>query len=159
MNSPTLYDRISLVESSNPYFQKDLAKAKTANKFIGRGSDASSTNRYRVAAGDVANTSDYEASDRIFVSVEGARRGRIPLDKEEVDKAVQVGATLIADAAKDRLRPYNVGERELADHLIKSHYLEISPGTWSKENPNLKLLQDNTIVPAKIIQRKFFSRK
>ena len=41
----SLFERMSKVQSTNPYFKKDLEKAKIATKFIGRGSSASSTNK------------------------------------------------------------------------------------------------------------------
>lgn len=78
-NSPTLHSRLASLKSTNPYFAKDLAKAARANKFIGRGSLLSSTHKYMVAAGDLANCGTYTHNDRVFISVEGARVGRVPL--------------------------------------------------------------------------------
>src|SRR5690606_32399017 len=43
---------LSSSEKKGPYFQKDEAKANKANKFIGRGSEESSTEAYRKAVGD-----------------------------------------------------------------------------------------------------------
>lgn len=126
-----LYERLSTVKTTNPYFQKDLAKSRLATKFIGRGSTASSTNRYMLAAGDLANTGLYTITDKVFVSVEGARRDRLSLNIDEINLAIVAGVTFIADAAKDRLRQYNVGERELAKYLIFSGYAESSPGVWT----------------------------
>jgi hypothetical protein len=127
-----LFTRLRMyVITSNPYFQKDLRKARQATKFIGRGSLASSTNRYREAASHFANSGVYTRTDRVFVSVEGARRGRIALDIVEVDLAISAGATLVSDVGIDRQRPYNVGERELAFHLGRSGYYEVSPGVWA----------------------------
>jgi len=124
--------RISkLAARKNPYFPKDLAKAARADKFIGRGSARSSTNAYRIAAGDLANPGAYCRTDRVFVSAEGYRTGRIGPDWTELTKAVAAGATMITDIAADRERPYNIGEREIAEWLSKIGYCETAPGTWA----------------------------
>ena len=128
----TLFKRLSTIKAVTQYLQKDLAKAVAATKFIGRGSDESSTHRYMIAAGDLANSGNYSETDHVFVSVEGGRRGRLPLDKVEVDCAIAAGVTFVADVAADRNRSYNVGERELMVHLQNSGYRESSPGQWSK---------------------------
>lgn len=129
---PAVHARlVALAQSTNPYFSKDLVKAVKATKFIGRGSLASSTNRYMLAAGDLANCGEYQATDRVFVSVEGNRRNRIPLDLAEVNLAIEAGATIVADAVTSRNRPYNVGERELACHLVSAGYIENAPGVWT----------------------------
>lgn len=125
-----LYERISKVQSTNPYFPKDLQKAVTANKFIGRGSIASSTNKYMQAAGDLANCGIYDNSDIIFVSAEGARRGRVPVDFSELEKAVLAKATFITDDSYNRNRPYNMGEREVADFLQRNGYRDTGKGIW-----------------------------
>lgn len=128
-----LFDRMSaaLEGSSNPYARKDVLKAKGATKFIGRGSAASSTNRYRLAAGDLANCGAYHASDVVFVSAEGARRNRIPVDLEELSKAVNAGAVIVTDKPYDRNRPYNVGEREVSAFLEARGYADRGTGRWA----------------------------
>lgn len=93
--------------------RKDQAKAKIATKFIGRGSNRSSTHLYGLQFGELANPGVYTEDDKVFVSVEGARKGRLPLDAEEVTKAVLAGARIICDNCYNRNRDYNVGEREL----------------------------------------------
>jgi hypothetical protein len=133
-----LYDRLSAVETANKYFEKDRKKAAGATKFIGRGSAASSTNRYMLAAGDLANCGRYDSSDRVFVSVEGNRRGRVPLDLHEVGLAVLARATLVADNKHDRERPYNVGERELCSYLESHGYFESAAGVWSPHSDSGK---------------------
>lgn len=131
-----LFDRMTaaLADATNPYARKDVLKAKGATKFIGRGSPASSTNRYRLAAGDLANCGVYLATDVIFVSAEGARRGRIPVDFEELGKAVNARAVLVTDKPYDRNRPYNVGEREVADFLTVRGYSDRGTGRWEPPN-------------------------
>lgn len=126
----TLFERISKVQSTNPYFAKDLQKARNATKFIGRGSSASSTNKYRVAAGELANCGEYQASDVIFVSAEGARRGRFEVDFAELEKAVLANVTFVTDVSADRARPYNVGERAVADYLVQNKYRDVGGGIW-----------------------------
>lgn len=127
----SLYERLALAETENKYFEKDRKKAQGATKFIGRGSSASSTSRYMLAAGDLANCGAYNAEDRVFVSVEGNRKGRIPLDLDEILLAVRAGATFIADNKYDRERPYNIGERQLCAYLESHNYVETGPGIWS----------------------------
>ncbi|HUU93081.1 MAG TPA: hypothetical protein VM238_17960 [Phycisphaerae bacterium] len=119
---------VTLIGSS-PYLAKDQAKSDRANKFIGRGSARSSTAKYAYAWGMRANTGQYEASDRVFVSVEGARASRLPLDRAEVQKAVAAEATIIADNAADRARDYNVGEKELEAFLKGAGYVEREAGS------------------------------
>lgn len=132
--SESLFDRMSaaLKGSSHPYAQKDLRKATTATKFIGRGSSASSTNRYRLAAGNLANCSSYVASDVVFVSAEGARRQRIAIDRDELTLAARAGVTFVTDTCSDRNRPYNVGEREVASLLLSLGYSDDGEGYWKK---------------------------
>ena len=115
----------------NKYTAKDQTKSDRANKFIGRGSANSSTEAYRQAWGDQANTGEYASSDTVFVSVEGSRRGRVSFDENEVLRAIQAGVTFITDNREDRNRPYNTGERELAEFLRRNGYEESAPGTWT----------------------------
>jgi len=120
-----------------PYQAKDLEKASTATKFIGQGSEKSSTNRYMRAAGDYANTGSYKATDVVFISAEGARPGRLPPNMEEIELAIAAGATLVTDGLVDRERPYNVGERAVARFLRQNGYLDLeNKGRWTpRRNP------------------------
>ena len=115
---------------TSPYTAKDQAKSDKATKFIGRGSAASSTAAYAKAWGARANSGAYEATDTVFVSVEGARTGRKVLDTEELQRALDAGATIITDDAANRGRSYNVGERTLAAYLKYHAYEEAAPGEW-----------------------------
>jgi hypothetical protein len=126
----TLYERIKTVETTNPYFSKDLKKAEKANKFIGRGSSASSTNKYMIAAGDLANCGIYTAEDVVFVSSEGMRKGRLEPNFDELAKAVKAKVTFIMDDEYNRNRPYNLGERQVAEFLQKSGYKDMGKGVW-----------------------------
>lgn len=130
----TLYQRISTVQSTNPHFQKDLQKATNATCFIGRGSQASSTHKYMMAAGDLANKGSYNSNDVVFVSAEGNRRGRIPIDTQELLKAIEAGATFVTDDHYGRHRAYNIGEREVEELLLSNQYTDLfGKGLWKKQ--------------------------
>ena len=110
---------------------KDQAKSDKANKFIGRGSPASSTAQYAKDWGSLANTGQYQSSDRVFISVEGARSGRLNPDFAEIQKAMDAGATLLTDDPTNRARGYNIGERDVAAYLANNGYNESQPGVWT----------------------------
>ena len=120
-----------ILPKTSPYTSKDQIKSDKANKFIGRGSEHSSTEAYRNAWGDRANMGEYFLTDRVFVSVEGNRAGRIGADLVELKKAVEAGVTFITDNAENRNRAYNIGEQGLAKYLEKHGYEEMKPGEWS----------------------------
>lgn len=118
----------------SPYAIKDQAKSDLANCFIGRGTTRSSTYRYMIAWGDRANKGTYTADDVVFVSAEGARFNRRPAYREELEKACNAGAAFITDTILHRSRPYNVGEREVAEILIQNGYVETyGNGHWHKK--------------------------
>lgn len=119
------------------YTAKDQLKADKANKFIGKGSEKSSTAAYAVAYGDQANTGQYTSEDVVFISAEGARNGRLEPDFAEIQKAMNAGATLITDTPENRNRQnakgfvYNVGEQQVADYLSSNGYVETDLGVWT----------------------------
>ncbi len=117
----------------NSFGYKDQMKADISNKFIGRGSAASSTNQYAKDYGDKANTGNYVSSDVVFISAEGNRTGRLLPDVTEIVKACEAGATLVTDSPYHRNRQYNVGERFVADLLIKQgceEFIHTNYSTW-----------------------------
>lgn len=117
----------------NSFGYKDQMKADISNKFIGRGSAASSTNQYAKDYGDKANTGNYVSSDAVFISAEGNRTGRLLPDVTEIVKACEAGATLVTDSPYHRNRQYNVGERFVADLLIKQgceEFIHTNYSTW-----------------------------
>ena len=122
---------ISSSTRKSPYFQKDLKKFKDATKLISRGSGKSSSAAYADAAGAKANTGEYDSSDVVVISAEGARKNRIGPDYDEIQLAIDAGVTFITDNPEDRARKYNVGEREVAAFLTENGYEETSPGKWS----------------------------
>jgi len=116
------------------YVNKDAEKFADITKFIGEGSINSSTHRYAEALAEIANTGEYSADDVVGVSVEGARRNRIPLNKEELLLAIKAEAMIITDTHYHRHRLYNVGEREAEALLLAMGYREqSSQGTWFKK--------------------------
>jgi hypothetical protein len=128
-----LYDRLKNLKTANPYFHKDLEKAGKSNKYIGQGSANSSTNKYRLAAGNLANTGHYVAQDIVFISAEGNRTHRLSIDKVELQLAADAHVTFITDDPYNRNRPYNIGEREVEFFLKQNGYQEVSPGCWKKQ--------------------------
>lgn len=119
-----------LLSGSGPYIAKDQAKADLADKFIGRGSDRSSTNQYRIDAGLSANCGHYLPGEVVFISAEGDRRGRIAPDWVEIHYAVEARVFFVTDTPEDRNRAYNLGEREVAHCLTRHGYVERLPGKW-----------------------------
>lgn len=112
---------------SSPYLGKDQIKADISNKFIGRGSERSSTNQYRKDFGDMANSGnkmDYLKTDTVFISAEGNRAGRLPIDIREIVMACEAEVTFVTDTPYHRNRAYNIGEREVAKLLEQQGYDE-----------------------------------
>ena len=102
---------------------KDQVKSDQANKFIGVGSEKSSTNQYAKDWGDNANTGSYEATDTVFISAEGNRSNRVDTDLSEVDRAITAGATIITDTSGHGNSKYNeVGEGKLQAYLTSKGY-------------------------------------
>lgn len=125
--------------SKNQYTAKDQEKSDKANKFIGYGLKDSSTEKYRQVWGLFANVGDYSKDDKVFVSVNGNTNGRVSIHdakfKNELELATDAGATIISDNTEHRNRPYNIGERELAEYLISKGYQETDGnGVWVKNS-------------------------
>lgn len=134
------------LKGSSPYLAKDQAKSDRANKFIGRGSPGSSTASYAESWGDRANTGEYAKNDTVFISVNGNRPGAITPPWAEIKKAMLGSATLITDKPVDRARPFNSGERAVAEFLNNNGYVETAPGTWT---PKSNRIVKNSFVGAK----------
>ncbi|QIB67154.1 hypothetical protein [Kineobactrum salinum] len=115
---------------TGPYTAKDQIKSDQATKFIGQGSSRSSTEKYRKAWGERANCGDYTDRDVVFISVEGNRGGRKEPDFEEIKRAIAANASFITDSLLNRSRPYNIGERQVAQYLDLMSYTETAPGFW-----------------------------
>lgn len=125
---------------------KDQAKSDRATKFIGFGAKGSSTDAYRKAWGNRANSGQYTNQDTVFVSVNGKRAGRVSIHdstfKNELQKAVDAGAKIIADTKAHRERSFNIGEQELASWLQSVGYQELTDGQWTKGVENTPTIQN-----------------
>ena len=125
---------------------KDQAKSDKATKFIGFGAKGSSTDVYRKAWGNRANSGQYTNQDTVFVSVNGKRAGRVSIHdstfKNELQKAVDAGAKIIADTKARRERSFNIGEQELASWLQSVGYQELTDGQWTKGVENTPTIQN-----------------
>ena len=97
-----------------------MGKAQSATLLIADGAAGSSTDKYRQAVTDLANSSSYSPTDVVMVSVNGRRNARVrAVDSSGeligkyrlLQRAVDAGATIIGDAASDRPGPwnYNIG--------------------------------------------------
>jgi N12 class adenine-specific DNA methylase len=131
-----------VLPDTSPYTAKDQAKSDQSSKFIGRGSSTSSTAAYAKAWGDRANSGEYTEEDVVFVSAEGGRSGRIAPNFEELQAALDAGATILTDNEAHRQRPYNLGERQVASYLTRNGYEESAPGRWTKTKAETRSLDD-----------------
>lgn len=129
---------IKLPHTGNPHLGKDRIKASKANKMIAYGSVGSSSYKYAKANPELVNTGNYSPDDIVFVSVNGMRPHRITINdpkfRRELGLAVKAEVTFITDNLVNRNRNYNIGERELAEYLKESGYLEVdTSGTWKPQ--------------------------
>lgn len=119
---------------TGPYTAKDQLKADISNKFIGVGSDNSSTHAYMKAYGNLANGTHYNSSDVVFISAEGNRTGRKEAPVDLITLAAKQDVVFITDGKADRERSYNIGEREVETILKDLEYLEALDGYWISPN-------------------------
>lgn len=105
---------------------KARVKGAMSNKFIGFGTEGSSTNEYAKQAGDRANVGTYNENDVVFVSVMGRSRTTDETTRHQMQdktikeaiKAICSGATLVTDSSKYLdTSDYNEGEKRLAKAL------------------------------------------
>ena len=142
----SLHGRLATLRDADAHrsLEKDLRKARDATCFIGRGKAGSATEKYRVAAGDLANKARYSPLDRVFVSVNGQTAGRVALLQNGalsaayrlLEAATAKGVTIVADNLQDRSRGYNLGEQELAHWLTRIarpryHEVTVGSGVWT----------------------------
>ena len=105
------------------YQNKDMVKFAKCNKLISRGAIGSSSHRYSLLDDFwIPNAGSYSSSDQVGISVNGARRGRLSFDKNEVLLAISAGVSFITDNEYNRNRSFNIGEREIANFLIEHGY-------------------------------------
>jgi len=106
----------------NKYFEKDIVKFSICNKLIARGTRRSSSSIY--ANFKIANLGEYEATDIVGVSVNGARKERLTFDRNEIDKAIAVGVSFVLDNDRNCNRAFNIGEREIRRYLASRGYVK-----------------------------------
>lgn len=122
--------------------QKDKLKAESCNKFIGYGVFGSSTARYAIAAEHLGNCGQYDSTDRVFVSINGTRRGAIhigyPALMVELNLAAEANVVFVADrpgtgsGCRDSLHNRD-GEGKLARWLMSIGYREAyADGVWAR---------------------------
>ena len=110
------------------YTNKDKEKFANWTKLISRGAIGSSSHKYGLGQvldifdKENINSGTYDYNDIVGISVNGSRRDRISFDKNEVLRAIKADATIITDNEFNRNRQFNIGERELAEFLIKHNY-------------------------------------
>jgi hypothetical protein len=110
------------------YQQKDIDKFSVCDKLISRGVKDSSSRKYELEGigqitSDKVNCGRYETEDVVGISVNGARRGRVKFDKNEVIRAMQMNVVFVTDNTRARERKFNLGEREIAVFLRKHGYV------------------------------------
>lgn len=113
--------RVLLPNRYSLHGAKDQAKAEKATCFLGEGSSKSSTNMYSKICKDYIKD-EYFTNDIVFISVEGNRNNRIPLNENKVLQVISDGAMIICDNTYNRERSYNIGERELYRLLLLNNY-------------------------------------
>ena len=114
----------------HPYREKDIRKFAQCNKLIARGVAGSSSAIYAQYCDNV-NCNSYDESDVVGVSVNGWRSHRQKFNSIELSNALLEQVTIVTDTLQDRLRQYNIGEREVADYLLAVGYQEVSEsGVW-----------------------------
>ena len=76
----------------------------------------------------------------MFVSAEGNRRTRFnPISGAprgaytNLELAIAASARFVIDRPADRDRSYNIGERQIAAHLVSKRYHETAPGSFEPE--------------------------
>lgn len=165
--SPVDLSSSNISDGQKAHLPKDQYKSDNSNKFIGRGVGATGEYaRLSQEAGKPVNVGKYAASDVVWVSVNGKRSGAQPLDMEELQKAIDAGASFLTDAKARRPEggnEYNVGEQSLADALRAAGYEETEEvegkvSRWKKKQVESKRsglrgprIEGDKYIPAEII--------
>lgn len=113
----------------NDYQKKDLLKFKDCNKMICYGAIGSSTFKYQTEIyREIVNLWEYSHWDIVGISINGNRPNRIGIDiyKKELSKLSWKDVTIIVDSMYDRMRSYNVWEREVVEYLKSIWFTEVS---------------------------------
>ena len=141
---------------------KDIEMAEQATQFIGFQSGkatVSSTNKYRLAWGNKANTGNYSSNDVIMVSASGVFRGVTAQEiqatlsekyKPLIEEAMGVGATFLVGNQFDK---GNFGDQLISDYLSKKGYSETKfdgYSKWTVTKPQTIVANDTPINKRKI---------
>ena len=116
---------------------KDAEKFSKCNKLISRGCPGSSSYVYgeilkSAMLGIRLNFGSYCENDIVAISVNGLRVRRIKFDRNEVGLAMLSRCTIVTDDIRDRMRAYNIGEREVAEYLFLNGYRDtFGNGLWN----------------------------
>ena len=103
------------------YYKKDCIKFIGIDKLISIGCQGSSSDRYSKIK--MANTGEYTETDRVGISVNGARANRVKFDILEILKAIKAKVRFITDNGYHTSRNYNIGEREVQNFLRDHNYI------------------------------------
>ena len=133
-------------QKNNPYFNKDQNKASLCNKFVGRGCKGSSTYNYAIDCEPYTNCGNYIDTDVVFISSNGARKGALLPDFDEILLIINAKSTIIIDDTYTRNRLYNTGERLVEDYLLDHGYigedLQYNNHGFSMWKPNTTKLEN-----------------
>jgi hypothetical protein len=135
---------------------KDIQMASESTQFIGFQSGSatvSSTNKYRLAWGDKANTGNYTSSDVVMVSGSGTFRGVTEAQilktlkekyKPLLEQAIEAGASF---RVGNQYAKGNLSDKLVADYLSTKGYIEEKMNgysRWSKTTQPTQQVQQPT---------------
>lgn len=110
----------------NKYFKKDQAKFKECTHLIAVGVVGSSSYFYSkngIQGLNLATSLATVNGDSIVgISTNGDRPDRKLFPTTVLDYLIGLGCTIITDNLYHRSRPYNIGEREVAEYLANNGY-------------------------------------
>jgi len=158
----TVDDKLKIIQNliknrKNEHSQhKEYEKSKIANKFIGKGTDTSSTGFYEkiYAEAELANIGEYTKDDVVFISVNGKRKdavlsvnkdGTLTEEYKDIDKAIEAGATIILDTKEQGKDNWfnKEGEGKLYDYMSKQEgyvYTVKTKPEWKYTNKKGKII-------------------
>jgi len=141
---------------------KDIEMAEQATQFIGYqagNAKVSSTDKYRAAWGNKANTGNYTSNDVVMVSASGTFRGVTAEDitkvltekyKPLIEEAIAAGASFLVGNQYDK---GNFGDQLISEYLSKKGYTETKfdgYSKWSVGKPQTILANDTPLNKRKI---------
>jgi hypothetical protein len=122
-----------VINAEGKYQEKDKKKFAKANKLISFGIEGSSY-KYAQDNKELTNVGSYSSSDIVGVSINGSTRKNWQQNfnetLKEVAKAIEAGATVVADNEYDRNRKHNKEtEGTFALYMVGQDYAETSKGS------------------------------